>query len=246
MKKFDNKVVIITGGTSGIGEATAELLAEEGANVIVVGRDADRGHSVQAKLNTIGKNCHFFKADVSNKDDIKRLRNYVDGKFGRLDALFNNAGVLITGTLEELTDEQWDKSYEVNVKAVMRICRSFMDLLVDSNGVVLNNASVNGLNMYIQGRASYMYASSKAALIQFSKLIAKNYAPKIRCNILCPGIVDTDIYTNKDYTRFKDVNLLGRIADPIEIAKVAVFLLSNDSSYMTGSTIIVDGGGSLK
>lgn len=246
MGRFDDKVILITGGTSGIGEATAELLAEEGASVIIVGRDSVKGFKVQEKLNSIGNNCYFFQADVSKQEDIKKLRAYIDEKFGKLDGLFNNAGILITGTLEELTDEQWDKSYEVNVKAVMRICRSFMDLLLDSDGVILNNASVNGLNMYIQGRASYMYASSKAALIQFSKLIAKNYAPKIRCNIICPGIVDTDIYTNKDYTRFKDVNLLGRIANPIEIAKVAVFLLSNDSSYMTGSTIVVDGGGSLK
>lgn len=246
MKKFDNKVVIITGGTSGIGEATAELLAEEGANVIVVGRDADRGHSVQAKLNTIGKNCHFFKADVSNKDDIKRLRNYIDGKFGRLDALFNNAGVLITGTLEELTEEQWDKSYDVNVKATMRMCKTFIDLLVTSRGVILNNTSINGLNCYIKGARSYMCATSKAAAIQFTKYVAKNYAPHVRANALCPGMTVTNLFTNRDFSRFKDVNLLGRMADPIEIAKVAVFLLSEDASFVTGSVIVVDGGETIK
>lgn len=246
MKKFDNKVVIITGGTSGIGEATAELLAEEGANVIVVGRDADRGHSVQAKLNTIGKNCHFFKADVSNKDDIKRLRKYIDEKFGRLDALFNNAGVLITGTLEELTDEQWDKSYEINVKATMRMCKTFIDLLIESKGAILNNSSNVGLQYCIKGKSTYMYATSKAALIQLSLLIAKNYAPNVRVNVLSPGTTKTNIFTNKNWERFSNINLLGRLAEPIEIAKVARFLLSEDASFVTGSVIVADGGETIK
>lgn len=246
MKRFENKVVIVTGGTSGIGEATAELLAEEGASVIVVGRDADRGNNVKVKLNRIGKNCHFFQADVSNKDDVKKLRAYIDENFGRLDALFNNAGILITGTLEELTDEQWDRSYEVNVKATMRMCKTFIDLLVASRGVLLNNASINGLNCYIKGARSYMYATSKAAAIQFTKYVAKNYAPHVRANVLCPGMTVTNLFTNRDFSRFKDVNLVGRMAEPIEIAKVAVFLLSEDASFVTGSVIVADGGETIK
>lgn len=246
MKKFENKVVIVTGGTSGIGEATAELLAEEGAKVIVVGRDSDRGKNVQEKLNRIGDDCHFFQADVSNKNDVKKLRAYVDEHFGRLDALFNNAGILITGTLEELTDEQWDRSYEVNVKATMRMCKTFIDLLVASRGVVLNNASINGLNCYIKGARSYMYATSKAAAIQFTKYVAKNYAPHVRANVLCPGMTVTNLFTNRNFSRFKDVNLVGRMAEPIEIAKVAVFLLSEDASFVTGSVIVADGGETIK
>lgn len=246
MKKFENKVVIVTGGTSGIGEATAELLAEEGAKVIIVGRDSDRGKNVQEKLNRIGDDCHFFQADVSNKNDVKKLRAYVDEHFGRLDALFNNAGILITGTLEELTDEQWDRSYEVNVKATMRMCKTFIDLLVASRGVVLNNASINGLNCYIKGARSYMYATSKAAAIQFTKYVAKNYAPHVRANVLCPGMTVTNLFTNRNFSRFKDVNLVGRMAEPIEIAKVAVFLLSEDASFVTGSVIVADGGETIK
>lgn len=246
MKKFENKVVIVTGGTSGIGEATAELLAEEGAKVIVVGRNQDRGKSVQEKLNKIGMDCHFFQADVSNKDDVKKLRAYVDMQFGKLDALFNNAGILITGTLEELTEEQWDISYDVNVKATMRMCKTFIDLLVASQGVILNNASINGLNCYIKGARSYMYATSKAAAIQFTKYVAKNYAPHVRANVLCPGMTVTNLFTNRDFSRFKDVNLVGRMAEPMEIAKVAAFLLSEDASFVTGSVIVADGGETIK
>ncbi|WP_293839463.1 SDR family oxidoreductase [uncultured Phascolarctobacterium sp.] len=245
-QRFKDKVILITGGTSGIGAATAELLASEGASVIIVGRHKERGIEELKKLRLYGNTSSFFQADVTNISEIHDLKDYVIEQYGRLDALFNNAGILITGSLEELTDEQWDRSYEVNVKATMHMCKEFMELLLLSDGFILNNASVNGLNSYIQGRASYMYASSKAALIQFSKLLAKNYAPKVHCNVLCPGIVNTDIYTNKDFSRFEGVNVLKRIAEPMEIARVAGFLLSDEASYITGAVIVADGGGSLK
>ena len=156
--------------------------------------------------------------------------------------LFNNAGILLTGSLEELTDEEWDRSYDVNVKATMHMCKAFMPMLKKSKGVILNNASINGLHSYIKGRRSYMYATSKAANIQLTKYLAKNYAPDVRVNAICPGMTETNLFTNRDFSRFKDVNLLGRMADPMEIAKVAVFLLSEDSSFMTGSVVVVDGG----
>lgn len=117
-----------------------------------------------------------------------------------------------------------------------------MDMLKMSHGVILNNASINGLHSYIKGRRSYMYASSKAANIQLTRYLAKNYAPEVRVNVLCPGMTKTNLFTNRDFSRFQDVNLLGRMADPLEIAKVAVFLLSSDSSFMTGSVVVVDGG----
>lgn len=246
MKRFENKVILITGGTSGIGAVTAELLADEGARIIIVGRDVKRGEEELNKLNRITNGCSYFQADVSNLNDILKLKVFVQEKYQRLDGLFNNAGVLITGNLEELTDEQWDTSYEVNVKATMHMCKYFIDLLTESHGVILNNASINGLNYYIKGARSYMYSTSKAALIQFSKYLAKNYAPHIRVNAICPGKVITNIFTNRDFSRFNDVNLLGRMAQPIEIAKVAAFLMSNDASFITGAVIVVDGGETIK
>lgn len=246
MKRFDNKVILITGGTSGIGAATAELLADEGAKVIIVGRDVNRGEEELNKLNRITNDCSYFQADVSNLDDILKLKAFVQEKYKCLDGLFNNAGVLITGSLEELTDEQWDRSYEVNVKSTMHMCKVFIDLLIKSQGVILNNASINGLNCYIKGARSYMYATSKAAVIQFSKYMAKNYAPNVRVNALCPGMTVTNLFTNRDFSRVNDVNLLGRMAQPIEIAKVAGFLMSNDASFITGTVIVVDGGETIK
>ena len=110
----------------------------------------------------------------------------------------------------------------------------------------MNNASINGLQRYIKGAKSYMYATSKAALIQFTQYLAKNYAPDVRVNCLCPGMTETNLFTNRDFSRFKGCNLLDRMAKPEEIAKVALFLVSEDSSFMTGSVIVADGGETLK
>ncbi|WP_297966369.1 SDR family NAD(P)-dependent oxidoreductase [uncultured Anaerovibrio sp.] len=246
MSDFTRKIALITGGTSGIGGATSILLARTGAEVIIVGRNQERGLEQENFVIAEGGQIKFFHADVSNLDDIENFRLFVEKEYGRLDMLFKNAGILLTGSLEELTDEEWDRSYDVNVKAVMHMCKSFMPLLKKSKGVVLNNASINGLHSYIKGRRSYMYATSKAANIQLTKYLAKNYAPYVRVNAICPGMTETNLFTNRDFSRFKDVNMLGRMADPMEIAKVAVFLLSDDSSFMTGSVVVVDGGETLK
>ena len=174
------------------------------------------------------------------------MKDIIVNEYGHLDVLFNNAGILLTGALDELTDEEWDKSYEVNVKATLHMCQAFMGMLQASHGVILNNASINGLHTYIKGKRSYMYATSKAANIQLTRYLAKNYAPEVRVNAICPGMTKTNLFTNRDFSRFKDVNLLGRMADPMEIAKTALFLLSDDSSFMTGSIVVVDGGETIR
>lgn len=242
MSDFTGKIALITGGTSGIGEATSVLLARAGAEVIIVGRNQERGIEQEKNIIAEGGKARFFQADVSNKSDIEDLRLLVEKEYGRLDIMFNNAGILLTGSLEEITDEDWDRIYDVNVKATMYMCKAFMPVLKKNKGVILNNASINGLHSYIKGQRSYMYATSKAANIQLTKYLAKNYAPDVRVNSLCPGGTKTNLFTNRDFSRFKDINLLGRMADPMEIAKVAVFLLSDDASFMTGSIVVVDGG----
>ena len=242
MRDLDGKVALVTGGTSGIGKATAKLLSENGANVVITGRDKDRGIEAEKEISDKNGEVVFFKADISKKDDINGLKQYIFDKYGKLDMLFNNAGILITDALEDITDDEWDRTDEVNVKATLHMCQSFMPMLMKSHGVVLNNASINGLHSYIKGRKSYMYATSKSALIQLTRYLAKNYAPDVRVNAICPGITKTNLFTNKDYSRFDNTNLLGRMAEPEEIANAAFFLLSDDSSFMTGSIVVVDGG----
>ena len=246
MGKLDGKIAVITGGTSGIGAATAELLAHEGARVIIAGRGVQRGEKVAKEMRTKGLEVVFQPCDVAELDSCQQLRAYVENKYGQLDILVNNAGILITGSLEELSDEEWDKTYSINTKGMMHMCKAFIDMLQSSHGVILNNASINGLNSYIKGKRSYMYATSKAAAIQFTRYMAKNYAPEVRVNALCPGMTVTNLFTNRDFSRFDGVNLLGRMAQPEEIAKVALFLVSDDSSFMTGSVIVADGGETIK
>lgn len=246
MGKLDGKVAIVTGGTSGIGAASAKLFALEGAKVIVCGRDEIRGKECISELLEEKISADYFKCDVTKKEDIAALKEYVLDTYGRLDILFNNAGLLRTGSLEEITDEDWDTMYDTNVKSVMHMCQAFIEVIQSSKGVILNNASINGLHYYIKGARSYMYATTKSALIQFTKYLAKNYAPDVRVNAICPGMTVTNLFTNRDFSRFKDVNLLGRMADPMEIAKVALFLCSDDASFVTGTVMVCDGGETIK
>lgn len=246
MGKLAGKVALISGGTSGIGFASARLFAESGARVVILGRDEEKGGHAEFELRGTGNDVKYYPCDVTKLDDIVKLKYFIENTYHRVDILFNNAGILKTAALEEITDDDWDFMYDVNVKALMHMCKTFISMLQEAHGVVLTNASINGLHHYIKGKRSYMYASTKSAAIQFTKYIAKNYAPDIRANVLCPGMTVTNLFTNRDFSRFQDVNLLGRMADPEEIAKVALFLVSDDSSFITGSTIVADGGETIK
>ena len=242
MKKLEGKTALITGGTSGIGEAACRLFAEEGATIIIVGRNEQKGLQIQ---NDIGNDSVFFRCDVSAEDEVKQLKETVKNRFPRLDILYNNAGTLLLDRLENIKTEDWKRAFEVNTNSVMFMCREFIDMIVESHGCILNTASTEGLQSNVRGRATYMYAASKAATLQFSQLLALNYSDRIRVNTICPGTTETNIFTNRDFDRFKSSIPMGRVAQPIEIARTALFLVSEDASYITGSVITVDGGASL-
>ena len=246
MGKLDNKLAIISGATSGIGAASAELFAQEGATVVLLARQMERGIAEENKIREAGGKAYFYKCDVTNIENIREIKDKVMERWGHLDILFNNAGMLITATLEDITDDDWDAMYNTNLKSMMHMCQEFIGILIDSHGVILNNTSINGLQSYIKGRASYMYASSKAAAVQFTRYLALNYAKQVRVNGICPGITETGLFTNRDFSRFLDSIPMGRIAKPEEIAKTALFMVSDDSSFMTGSMVVVDGGESIK
>ena len=163
-------------------------------------------------------------------------------RYGHLDGLFNNAGVLITRNLEELDDAAWEEVYHTNVRGVMNMTKYFMPMLEKSCGVVLNNSSLDAVR--VAGKRSYLYATAKTAVVKFTQLCALNYAPKVRVNCLCPGLTDTPMHLNRDFSRFSNIPL-GRGASAIEMAKTALFMMSEDSSYVTGAVLVVDGGLSL-
>lgn len=245
MNFLKNKIALITGGTSGIGAATALEFANNGANIIIVGRNQEKGNKFVNELKKISSNSEFVQCDVSNKNQVISLYEYIVEKYGKLDIIFNNAGCFITKTLEELTDDDWEKSFSTNVDSAMYITKYFIDLLEKNKGNMIFNASISGLESYTSGKRQYIYATTKAAIIKFSKLVAKNYAPYVRVNCICPGVIDTDLFTNKDFSRFKDTIPMGRVGNSDEVAKMVRFLASDEASYITGAVIPVDGGASL-
>lgn len=246
MNRLNGKIALITGGTSGIGEAVAKLFAHEGAKVVLVGRNDRKGQAIVRKINE-EQDCEasvFFHCDVTDLLEINALYEFVRDKYERIDILFNNAGVLITRSLDEITLEDWNVVYDTNVKATVAMTKKFIAMLQAAKGTIVNNASVAGMHSHTEGRRAYLYASSKAALIQFTKLCALNYAREVRINCVCPGIIDTPIYENRDYSRFSGIPM-GRVGTPDEMAKVVLFLASEDASYLTGVVLPVDGGSSL-
>ena len=246
MGKLDGKIALITGATSGLGEAFAKLFAEEGAEVVLVGRSAERGEKIREEILQAGGRARFMECDVSREENVQKLRCEYGEVYDRLDILVNNAGILVTSPLEEIKEEDWHRVYAINTDAVMYMTKAFIGLVIASHGNILNNASIDGLQSNIRGRSTYLYATSKAATIQFTKLCALNYSDRIRVNCLCPGTTETPFFTNRDFSRFHDVIPIVRVAQPIEIAKAALFLVSDDASYVSGAVLTVDGGASLK
>lgn len=245
MGKFDGKTVLITGATSGMGRASAKRFADEGAYVIAVGRSTERGEKLQNEIIAGGGQALFIKCDVSDEKQIIELKEKVDKEIGHLDILFNNAGIWVLATLDEIDSEFLHKVFSTNLDSIFLMCKYFMPLLQKSKGNIINNASMGGLDGFVSGRSQYAYASSKAGVIKFSKLMAKNYAKEVRVNCICPGIIETEIYTNRDFSRFNDSIPMERVGTPEEVADVVLFLASDEASYLTGVVLPIDGGASL-
>lgn len=246
MEKLKGKVALITGATSGIGAATARLFAKESARVIICGRNIERGKLIEKELVSEGRDARFYRCDITKEKDVVNLREQIIGEYGGIDILFNNAGVFITRTLEDINDEEWNLSFKTNVDGLMYMTKCFIEILAKRKGNIINNASISGLHSFTSGRANYIYGCTKAAVIKFSNLCALNYAEDVRVNCICPGIVDTEIFLNRDFSRFDGFIPMGRLAQPEEIANVVLFLASDEASYVTGAVLPIDGGASLK
>lgn len=248
MGKLDGKTALITGGTSGIGEAMAKLFAKEGANVIIVGRSVERGNRILEQLLPPPDGFSaFLPCDITDAEAVKKLRKDVEEKYSRLDILVNNAGISIGGSIEELQDEIWMRHYDVNMHASMRVTRAFLDMILESKGNILFDASVDGLSYLTRGRRMYAYSSTKAALIKFAQLLALNYTPNgIRVNCICPGATQTPIFSDADTSGAVAQIPMGRMGQPEEIANAALFLVSDDASYISGVCLPVDGAASLR
>lgn len=249
MKKLEGKVAIVTGGTSGIGEACVDIFLENGAKVVFCGRNEENGAAVCARMKQkYGDPCEvlFVKGDVSVEEDDKKLIDAAISQFGMIDILFNNSGVMLPSMeVERMPVEDWRQTFDINITGMFMVTKFAKPYLLRSKGVILNNGSIAGLQHYAVGR-SYAYSASKAAVIQFSHQMAKNYgADGIRVNCICPGIIQTPILHGRDPKIYEERIPLGRVGTPEDVAKVALFLVSDDAAYLTGEVITVDGGASL-
>ena len=243
--KLEGKVAVITGGNSGMGLATAKRFVAEGAHVYITGR---RQAELDAAAKEIGRNVTGVRGDVSNLADLDRLYALVKEKHGKVDVVFANAGRGELVPIDKVTEEHFDKTFDVNVKGLVFTVQKALPLMPDGGSIILNAsiASIKGFPAFS------VYSASKAAVRSFARTWTSDLkARKIRVNTLSPGTIDTPILdglgatkeeTDKLKAGFADLIPLGRMGTSDEIAKVALFLASDDSSFVTGVELFVDGG----
>jgi len=249
--RLAGKVALITGGTSGMGRATAVLFAQEGARVAITGRNEARGREVVAEIEQAGGTAIFIRSDVRFAEDCRRAVEETLQAFGRLDILFNNAGVLYANTVLDCTEEEWDLTLDTNLKGTYLMSRfALPTMIAQGSGVIINNASGWGL---VGGDAAAAYCASKGGVVLLTKAMAIDHGRQgVRVNCICPGDVDTPMLPEdarrrgmgwEEYLASAANRPMGRIGKPEEIAKAVLFLASDDSSFVTGAVLAVDGGG---
>ena len=254
MGKLTDKAVIITGATSGIGKATARVFAQEGADLLITGRRAELGQSVESEIRERGAHCIFVEADHTRTDDCARVVERTLAEFGRVDILFNNAGIVTSGTAETTSEEVWNETFAVNVTATWRMSKLVLPhMRKQGKGVIVNNGSDWSV---VAGTDAFPYIASKGAVAMMTKSMALDYAREnIRVNAVCPGdtLVERWIqrgdFQGSDPLRMEEALRqssaylpMGRFGKPEEIAQAVLFLASDDSSFVTGHLLLVDGG----
>jgi NAD(P)-dependent dehydrogenase (short-subunit alcohol dehydrogenase family) len=249
--RLENKAALITGGTSGIGEATAVLFAKEGAKVAITGRNEKRGEAVAERILSNGGEAIFIRADVRKAEECRHAVEETLRAFHHLDILFNNAGVFFPRTTVDCTEEEWDLQMDINLKGTFLMSKAALPSMIEQRcGVIIHNSSGWGI---AGGDAAVAYCASKGGVVLLTKAMAIDHGRQgIRVNCICPGDVDTPMLpedarmrglTWEDYLAGCANRPMGRIGTADEIAKAVLFLASDDSSFMTGAALVVDGGG---
>ncbi len=243
--RLAGKVAIITGGGSGIGKSIAAAFVREGAKVVIAGRDSKKLDRAAAE---IGADCLAVSADVSNAGSVEKLVSATLDRFKQINILINNAAVLLPGTAESLSEENFDQTFDINVKGLWLMSRAVLPHMRASNsggGSIVNIASV--LSM-VGARNRVAYSASKGAVMAMTKAMALDHAAEnIRVNCIAPGIVGTEMvarFSTDENVRKQRIAMhpMGRFGQPAEIANAAVFLASDESAWTTGSVLTIDGG----
>jgi meso-butanediol dehydrogenase / (S,S)-butanediol dehydrogenase / diacetyl reductase len=250
--RLHDKAVIITGGASGIGAASALLFAEQGAKVIIADINEEKIEQFVNELLEKGYWAYGVHCDVSNEAQVKRLIDRTVQQCGKIDVLFNNAGTILPKTLEEIEGQEWDRLFQINVKSIFHTTKHAVSYLKQTKGSIINMASMTGV---VGQQNNAAYSSTKGAIIALTKALAIDYAPfGVRINSISPAGVRTPLLETwlelqddpQQASQAQDQShMLGRTATSEEIARVALFLASDDSSFVTGENIVTDGGATL-
>lgn len=249
--RLGGKSALITGGTSGIGRATALLFALEGASVAVTGRSAERGREVVEQIERAGGRAIFISADVRLADDCRRAVDATLEAFGRLDVLVNNAGVYVPNDALDCSEKEWDEQVDTSLKGTFLMSKYALPAMIAAGGgSIINNASGWGI---VGGDHAVAYCAAKGGVVVMTKAMAIDHGPQgIRINCVCPGDTDTPMevadaqargMTWEAYVAEASDRPLGRMGRPEEIATAALFLACDESSFVTGAILPVDGGG---
>lgn len=237
---LDGKTAIITGASTGIGKAIAERYVNEGANVVIADIQDDKG---QATADELG--CDYMHCDVTDYDEVTTVIEETVDQYEGIDIIVNNAGIASATPLGKMENENWTKVIAVNLTGVKNGAKAALPHLKESNGVILNIASIYGL---VAGPEATAYATAKGGVVNFTRSVAVDYADQnVRCNAICPGFVETPMTANmledeSFYSFVENETPMDRVAQPEEIAGAAAFLASDDASYITGAMLPVDGG----
>jgi len=250
MGRLNEKVALITGAASGIGAATARLFGQEGASVVLADMQDELGRKVADEITAAGGAAHYVHADVSASEDVAGMMQSAVDRFGRLDILYNNAGLARGGSITEIAEDDWDLVIDVDLKSIYLGCKYAIPRMRDHGGAIISTASVAGLR---GSPGLHAYGAAKAGVINLTRSIAAEAGQYgIRVNCVCPGIISTPIWRQlgelpaearaEMLRRMGEGVLLGRVGQPEEVAKVILFLASEEASYITGAAIVVDGG----
>lgn len=241
--RFKDKVAIVTGAASGIGRATATLLAQEGAKVLIVDVNDDAGYETASTIKNKGDEASYCHADVSLSAESQKMIKTAIETYGRLDILHNNAYWNQGGTVTDLAENDWDKTLDVCLKALYLGCKyAIPEMLKSGGGVIVNTASVHS---YVSFRRFVAYDAAKAGVLGLTRAVAIDFGPQIRSNAVLPGaIYPTGAWrgVSEAPKSYADAVPMKRVGHPDDIAKAVAFLASDDASFITGAALVVDGG----
>ena len=241
MGKLQDKVAVITGGASGIGAATARLFVSEGAKVVLVDLNEEKGKAFESEWKALNADALFVKANITSEEEVANIFTQTIEKFGKVDIVFNNAGIGRVHPTHELDYAEWRQTVNVDLDGVFLVAReAIREMLKAGGGAIVNTASMYG---WVGSPGSAAYNAAKGGVVNLTRSLALEYAEQnIRVNALCPGFIDTPIIPEESKLALAAATPVKRLGKAEEMAKAVLFLASDDSSYMTGNSLIVDGG----